>query len=268
MRIRFGLLLVCLLAVGIPGASAQFRASDPAPAENFKVELGAMLWTPTPVLNIQTGALAAIGESEVDFVKEFAIENKRFTEYRIVAKAGRKHKIRFNYVPFEYNEETTLSRTVTFGGRTFTVGLPATADLKWQMWKFGYEWDAVVADRGFFGIIGELKHNKISASLSSPLGAELTEATAPVPTIGVIGRGYPARNVSVTAEFTGFKVPGGFSDEFNARLFDLDIYGTVNFGRTVGVQLGYRSVVAEYLVEDDAGNLEMKGIYFGGLLRF
>jgi hypothetical protein len=268
MRIRIGLLLVCLLIVGVPHASAQFRAPDPAPAENFNIELGAMFWKPTPVLNIQTGALAAIGESEVDFVREFAIENKRFTEYRIVAKPGRKHKIRFNYIPFEYNEEATLSRTITFGGRTFDVGVLATADLKWQMWKFGYEWDAFVSDRGFFGIIGELKHNKISADLNSAIGSELTEATAPVPTVGIIGRAYPSRNVSVTAEFTGFKVPGGFSDEFNAKLFDLDIYGTANFGRNVGIQLGYRSLVAEYLVDEDAGNLEMKGIYFGGLLRF
>lgn len=268
MRISLGSVLVCLLVAGVSPASAQFRAPDPAPGEDFKLEVGAMLWTPTPELNIQTGGLAAIGESEVDFVKEFGIEDKRFTEYRIVAKPGRKHKLRFNYIPIEYMEEATLSRTVTFGGRTFTVGLPATGELKWQMWKYGYEWDPVVGDRGFFGIIGELKYNKIFASVSSPLDTEITEATAPIPTIGIIGRGYPSKNVSVTAEFTGFKVPDFFSDEFEAKIYDFDIYATINFGRAVGIQGGYRSLVAEYLVEDDAGTLRMKGLYFGGLLRF
>jgi hypothetical protein len=267
MRMRSVLPIVCLLVAARP-VEAQFNVADPAPGEDFRVEVGAMLWTPTPELSVQTGALAAIGASQVDFVQEFGIENKRFTEYRVVIKPGRKHKIRFNYLPVEYTAEATLQRTVSFGGRTFTVGLPAAAALEWKMWKFGYEWDIVARDRGFFGIIGELKYNEISASLASQFGTELAEASAPVPTIGVIGRGYPARNVSITAEFTGFKVPDSLREDFDATLFDFDLYATINFGRSVAVQGGYRSVVAEYLVEDDAGDLKLKGLYFGGLLRF
>jgi hypothetical protein len=74
--------------------------------------------------------------------------------------------------------------------------------------------------------------------------------------------------VSITGEFTGFKVPDSLSDEFEAKLYDFDIYATVSFGRTLGVQAGYRSLTAEYLVDDDAGELKLKGPYFGGVLRF
>ena len=49
---------------------------------------------------------------------------------------------------------------------------------------------------------------------------------------------------------------------------DFDIYATLNFGKNVGVQGGYRSVVAEYLVDDDQGDLKLKGTYFGGVVRF
>ena len=268
MRMRVALAAICLLWLSSSPAAAQFNVSDPAPGEDFRVEIGAMLWTPTPELRIQTGALAAIGSTQVDFVQEFGIENKRFTEYRVVIKPGRKHKIRFNYVPIKYSAEATLTRTITFGGRTFTVGLPATADLEWKLWRIGYEWDIVAADRGFFGIIGELKQNRVTANVASTFGVETAEATAPVPAIGVIGRGYPAENVSITAEFTGFKVPDSFTDELDAKIFDFDIYATINFGRSVGVQGGYRSIVAEYLVDDDAGDFKLKGWYFGGLLRF
>jgi hypothetical protein len=51
-------------------------------------------------------------------------------------------------------------------------------------------------------------------------------------------------------------------------MFDMDIYGTINLGRYLGVQFGYRSVTADYAVEQDAGDLAMKGTYFGGLIRF
>lgn len=267
MRNRIAV-IACVLAVSAGAAEAQFNVSDPAPGENFNVEIGAMLWQPTPTLIVQTGALAAFGSTRVDFVNEFGIEDKRFTEYRIVAKAGRKHKLRFGYIPIIYSETATLTRTITFGDRTFTVGTPTTADLEWKMWKAGYEWDIVARDRGFFGVIGELKYNEINASLTSAFGVEAAQAKAPVPTVGVIGRGYPHKMVSITGEFTGFKMPDSLSEEFEASLYDFDIYATVSFGRHVGVQAGYRSLTADYLVDEDAGELKMKGPYFGGVVRF
>ena len=57
-------------------------------------------------------------------------------------------------------------------------------------------------------------------------------------------------------------------DDADAKVLDLDLYGTVNFGSHVGAQLGYRSLTADYLFDEDAGDLELKGWYFGGLLRF
>jgi hypothetical protein len=259
-------------------ADAQFRVADPASGEKFHVELGLMFWSPTPEILIQTGALAALGESEVDFVQEFNIEKKRFNEFRGVIKAGKKHKLRVSHVLMEYNESATLQRTIVFGGQTFPVSVPATADLSWRLWRFGYEYDFVTRDRALIGFITELKYNDVSAALSATgFGSELTEVTAPIPTVGVIARAYPHKHVSITAEFTGFKMPGFIGsrisdtlsgDDFDAKMYDFDLYGTVNFGPYVAAQLGYRSVIADYLVDDDAGDLKMKGVYFGGLLRF
>jgi hypothetical protein len=259
-------------------ADAQFRVADPASGEKFHVELGLMFWSPTPEILIQTGALAAIGESEVDFVQEFNIENKRFNEFRGVIKAGKKHKVRVSHVLMEYSESATLQRTIVFGGQTFPVSVPATADLSWRLWRFGYEWDFVTRDRGLIGFITELKYNDVSAALSATgFGSELTEVTAPIPTIGIIARAYPHKHVSITAEFTGFTMPGFIGsrisdslsgDDFDAKMYDFDLYGTVNFGPYVAAQGGYRSIVADYLVDDDAGDLKMKGMYFGGLVRF
>jgi hypothetical protein len=267
--------LFCLLLSA--RADAQFRVADAAPGENFVVELGLMFWEPTPDLRIQTGSLAALGENEVDFVQEFGIENERFREFRSVFKAARKHKIRVSHVVAEYDADVILQRTITFGGQTFPVSVPATADLQWRVWRFGYEWDFVAMDRGVIGLITELKVNTVSVDLEAiGVGSELTEVSAPVPTIGGIFRVYPHKHFSLTAELTGFKVPGfiakkitdAIDDDADAKVFDLDLYGTVNFGRHVGAQLGYRSLTADYVFDEDAGDLELKGWYFGGLVRF
>ena len=278
MRICVRAVVLVLLLSG-NRAEAQFSVPDPAPAEHFTLELGLAFWTPTPELLVQTGALAQLGESEVDLVREFAIENQRFRDFAVTLKAGRKHKIRFNYLKMEYDEAAVLQRSFTFGGQTFPVSVPATTLLTWDLWRFGYEWDFVAMDRGLLGIIVDLKYNRIDAELAAEgIGATVTEATAPVPTLGFIARVYPHRAFSITTEFTGFSVPGfigdrisdslGDDDDFEAKLYEFDVYGTLNFGRHLGVQGGYRRLSAEYLVDDDAGDLTLKGWYWGGLLRF
>jgi hypothetical protein len=42
----------------------------------------------------------------------------------------------------------------------------------------------------------------------------------------------------------------------------------VNFNDHVGAQAGYRSLTVFYNIEEDAGDLKLKGLYFGGTLRF
>jgi len=42
----------------------------------------------------------------------------------------------------------------------------------------------------------------------------------------------------------------------------------VNFTDNVGAQGGYRSFDVIYKVENDNGDLQLKGLYFGGVLRF
>jgi hypothetical protein len=271
------LLATILLSATIAAqAEAQFNVPDPAPAENFHVELGLMFWKPNPGIEIQTGGLAAAGIPGVDFVREFGLLDDRFAEFRSVLKTGRKHKFRIAHVNFDYFEQTTAQRTISFGGATFPVTVPVTADLNWDLWRFGYEYDFVAGDRGLVGFITELKHNHLTADLSaSGFGGQSTDVTAPIITLGVIGRVYPHRTFSVTAEYTGFKVFGWvkpltdrIAEDLDASMSDFDIYGTVNFGGHVGAQFGYRSVTGSYAVDDDEGDLKMKGPYFGGILRF
>ncbi len=257
--------------LSIPAALFVFCAlSAPAQAqvlqaEDHVVELGVMSWTPSPELSIWADARPGSTVGPVDFVQEFGIEDKMFPEFR--AAIGRSHKLRLSYVTFEYAEEATIQRTFTFQSRTFTVGAPATADVKWDLWKFGYEWDFVSRDRGFFGLIADVKYNAIDASVDSPVlrSTATADVAAPVPTIGVIGRGYVLPTVAITGEFTALSIS---RDEFEAKFIDFDINGTVSFGRHLGAQAGYRSVEVHYLNDGNAGDLKMRGPYFGGVLRF
>jgi len=221
-----------------------------------------MFWKPAPDVILTSGTLG----TPVDFVNTFAVEKKRLRDYRLVLKPARKHKIRFSSTPIDYDGTATLAQTIRFRGQTYSIGIPTTAELKWTLMRIGYEWDPIASSRGFVGVFGDLKYNKMNAQLSAPLVVTQTfERNVAVPTIGGIARGYLSSNVSATAEFTGIKLD---RNNFNAKFYDFDVYGTANFGRTFGLQLGYRSVTVDYDIDSDAGDLKLKGLYFGAAIRF
>jgi hypothetical protein len=252
-------------------AEAQFTppASDVA-AENFHIELGLMFWQPTPELTLTTGDVRV---GTVDFVSEFGIGDERFREIRAVLKAGRKHKLRFAFVPIKYDQDAVLRRSIVFQNLSFPVAANANATINWDVYRFGYEWDIIARSHGFVGLITEVKYNKVQANVSatgSVLGQSQTlsaavDQTAPVPTIGGIARGYLGEYVSVTGEFTGLKLD---RDEFRAKFYDFDIYGAAHLGKNAGVQAGYRSIDVDFLVDGDEGTMKMTGPYFGGFVRF
>ena len=270
MKLRCGVSIsVCLGVILLAGpASAQGGLSEPATGETYRVEIAGALFTPTPTLLITSEGLGIPGD-QIDFVQEFELENNTFKQLRIALRPGRKHKLRYEFVPIRYEKETTISRSFVFNGQRFNVSLPVLAELKWNAMRFSYEWDFVYTDYGFVGLVLDLKYTDVEAALTNSLiGREFARAQAPIPAIGGTGRVYVVPNVSITGEFTMFRLPESFDEDYRARYYDFDLYGTVNFTDHFGVQAGYRSLTVFYQIETDAGDLKMKGLYFGAAVRF
>jgi hypothetical protein len=264
--------VLCLasLLTAVP-ARAQYGfqgLSDPATGETYHVEIGGYLWNPTPTVLITSESLGIVG-TRIDFVEDFQIEKQTFRQLKVVLRPGRKHKFRFEYTPIRYsNDNAVLRRSIVFNGQRFDVALPVAAEMKWNAMRFGYEWDFVYRDRGFVGLVLEAKHTDVQATVANILvGEEFVSAKAPIPAIGLIGRGYVVPNVSITGEFTAFRLPD-VDENYQGNFYDFDLYGTVNFSDHFGVQAGYRAVTVFYRVDEDEGDLKVKGLYFGGVLRF
>ena len=66
----------------------------------------------------------------------------------------------------------------------------------------------------------------------------------------------------------GISIPESINADYKAHYFDFDLYGTVNFNRYVGAQVGYRSIDVGYKFKKDEGTFKMKGLYFGGVARY
>ena len=78
---------------------------------------------------------------------------------------------------------------------------------QFKTWRFGYEYDFLYKPRGFLGVILDVKVTDVNVGLNSPIGDEFAKALAPIPTIGAVGRVYPAKNLALNGEFGYFRVP-------------------------------------------------------------
>ena len=257
-------------AVAAP-ASAQYGARPMASArsvgETYHVEVFVGLWNPTPDIVLSSEALGIIG-TDIDFVTDLGIEKKQFGDLRIVLRPSTKSKFHISFTPVTYSATKTLTRDIIFNAQRYRVSLPVESELNWKQWRFGYEWDFVYRERGFVGLLVDVKYTDVQATLSSALvGSEFAHARAPIPAIGGIGRYYVMPNVAVTFELSALKVPK-IQDEYEATFIDWDLNGTFNYNDHIGGQVGFRSLNVDYLFEKDAGDMVLRGLYFGAVARF
>jgi hypothetical protein len=261
--------IVC--AAGLVGlaapASAQYGARGlgrPVAGENYHVELSLNLWNPEREIVIASESLGIVGTS-IDAVADLGFEKKTFRDFRVVLRPSRKFKFRFGYTPIKYEADTILSRTIVFNGQRYDVGLPVQSQFDWKAWRFGLQYDFLYAERGFLGFVAEAKYTDVNVELNSPITSEFANVKAPIPTIGVAGRVYVARNVAINGELTGLKL--AYEDN-EGTYVDFDLGATVNIGNHFGVQGGYKSLNVDYVIDDDLGDFNLKGLYFGGTVRF
>jgi hypothetical protein len=263
--------LSAVLSLSATPALAQFQprmtGNQPPPAEIYHVEGYAGFWGPTADMSMSSESLGIPG-SQINFKNDLGLSDQRFGEVRLVLRPARKHKFRFQYIPIEYAQSAQVQRDIVFNGQLFQANLPVNSVLSWQAYRFTYEFDFLTKDTWYAGFVLDFKQTDLKATLTTPLVEEFRHYAAPIPAIGGTFRVYPIPSVSVTGEVTIFNLPDNVVKNTDARYVDVDFYGTYNFGRHLGAQIGYRSFDLGYSDRSFLGDLKLKGLYFGAVARY
>jgi hypothetical protein len=264
--------LAALLFLPATPALAQFqlRPMDdgiPALGELYHIEASAGFWTPAADMAIASESLGIVG-TVIDFKQDLGLTDKRFREVHLVLRPARKHKFRFQYIPIRFVQSTVAARDLVFNGQRFAVNLPVNSELDWKAYRFGYEFDFLVRDTWYAGFVLDFKQTDVRATLATPIIEEFRHIAAPIPALGGTGRYYILPNVSITGEVTIFRLPENVIRDTTGRYIDVDFYGTMNFNRYLGAQLGYRSFDVGYSTDDELGDFRLKGFYFGAVARY
>ena len=260
------------LLVAAP-ASAQYQPrplNDPATGERYHIEAAASVWFPGANIALSSESLGIPG-SLIDFKQELGLTDRRLPAFEVQLRPARSHKFRFEFIPIDFTQTTTLPQSVVFNGQLYHLGLGVNSVLDWKAFRFGYEYDFIVKNQGFVGVIGELKYTNVTATLAAPAVGlnEFDHAQAPIPALGGIGRYYVVPNISITGELTASKLPNNLVKDSSGHYVDLNVYGTLNFTDNIGVKAGYRSMDLGYaFMTTDSGSFTLKGLYVGAVLRY
>lgn len=243
--------------------------SNPATGETYHVEVTGILWKPDPKATVR-GEQFGISGTDISLADDLGVAKKRFKEIRLVLRPARKHKFRIDYIPISYSSTTRLTRTLVFNGQRYDTGRTVTTDFQWKAARLGYEYDFIYRDRGFLGFLAEAKYTSVKTTLDAGTGgpSEFSRVRAPIPAIGLIARVYPASNVALTGEISGFRLPKSINKDYQGRYADVDVNVMLNFTDQAGFTIGYRSLNVFYQLKRDNAHFDLRGLYFGGTLRY
>jgi hypothetical protein len=267
---------VALVAAVAAPAAAQYSApkmnapksgeSDVAVGEKYHIQVNGDFWNPTVHGEIASSQFGRPG-TLISFENDFKFQQTRFKEFGVELRATRRNKFYAQYTPITYSSDTTFTRVIEFNGQKFDLNVPVQTSYDWKVWRIGYEIDVVSLPRGFVGLLFEARMTDFGASLKSPGTTEFTRAQAPLPALGIIGRAYPIKNLSITAQISGIKFPD-VSPDYKGSYSDANIYGTYNINNYAGVQAGWKRVTTNVVIKKDSGDTLFKGIWFGAVVRY
>ena len=214
------------------------RAADLSDPEAFHVEISGAAWILNTSGHIQSGALP------IDLRSDLGVEQNTPTFFgKLVVKPARRHRIVVEGTPFDLHGRQTVTRSITYRGRTFDVSDTVVSNASLTYIFAGYQYDVVSRPAGHLGFeIGGTYLNATGALRGLQSGITSTQSQA---------AGLPL----VGAEFRVSPLPGHPVIELNGEakgmaLGDYGHYvqGTANLGIRLGhltFEGGYRIVGAD-----------------------
>jgi hypothetical protein len=203
--------------------------------------------------------------SVISFEQDFDFRNEIGYEIRFTHRtASGKHKFQGSFAKTDWNRETTLSRSFTFRGETFTANLNTQAELTLNTFRvmYAYRWGNEKFRIGPMFDMGVIKTSlDLSAQTNSGTRSGSGSISKFAATIGYDLDWDPTPRINIFNNLGAIRFQG-------ERLFHVEggarIYVTKNFGFSGGYK------AERYRVEKDLDFLKVvaHGPFFGGLFRF
>ena len=175
-----------------------------------------------------------------------------------------KHKFTVEYGRDNWDQERTLTRTLTFRGQTYVANAAATMDVRVRTFlaRYAYRWGTEKVRFGPMASVGVINTNvDLTGTTASGTRTSSGQITKVAATVGYDVEGYPTEKIMLFHNLGAIAFQGEhlLHAEGGIKVFPARQWGVVG---------GYR--FARYKLEDgnDFLTIRTHGPFFGGLFRF
>ncbi len=206
--------------------------------------------------------------SDVDLEQELGL-SKSDSVFRIDGyyRFAPKHQINFSAFDLSRSASRQIQTQINWKNTVFPIDTVLNSDFDLAIYKIDYTWRFLQRDNGYLGLTGGLYVADFAINVFDPLTSrlELSEATAPLPVIGLRGKYDFSGKWSFRADGEFFFFEYG---DWDGSLYD--IYAGLEYGlfKHMGIGIGVNSVKMNLGVTkpDLTGDLDWE--YSGALVFF
>ena len=253
-------------SIGLASMLLALAASPGAAQERPRFTVEGWLWQG----DLEASARVSDGElgTVFDFKEDLGLADEDIPEGRLTWATGPRSRVRLGYLEVGYAGDATVTRTIEFGGETYTVGTRVVTALDKQYARLGWTWQFVETAGGAFrfGTLLELKALAIDARLAAPdLADPVREAESLdgiLPTLGIAIDVVPHRGVEI------FIAGAGLDAGDRGSMFDAEAGIRVFPLANLGLLASYRVLDLRLDDDPDYAKLRIEGPFFGLSLRF
>lgn len=206
--------------------------------------------------------------TDIRFKEDLGLQDANFPEGRLSYYGRGRSHIHFSYTPIDYAGETTINRTLVFGGRQYTVGARVLSEFEIQHLQLGWAWQFLNIREGAFKLgpvlagQGFLFRGRLRAPDLQPAVDQEEELMGGLPTVGLAMDINPHRRVNLFADVSGIKL-GKYG------YFVTSDAGVKIMPARVGFfTVGYRNFNLDLKNEPDFARVILRGVFVGGGARF
>jgi hypothetical protein len=203
--------------------------------------------------------------THIDARRDLGIPDTNFPSGNFTWLHGRS-RLRFDYTPIDYAGDQTVTRTVLFGGREYTVGTRVVPDVEVRHLQLGWSYSVVKLRDGVFrlGPLAELNGLFLRGSLTAPTPSlqRAEDLKIGLPTVEALLTIQPHRAIEITAQAAGTKVGdyGSFvGSEAAVR---------VRPWEHAVLTAGYRTFNLNAVVKPDFAHIRLRGPFVGAGFHF
>ena len=256
-------LLVLGTHAGSHAAAQESWSVHPALTDRWSLQLGAYFpkVETTAYLNSTTRARG----TDISFEDDLGLDDRKGT-FSVLGsvRLGERWKIEAEYLSLDRDSSRSISRTLNWGDRTYTLGTVVGGEFDSNIYRLSAGYSFVKNNQVELGAVLGLHVTDFKLSLNaSGVGGQTGDALAPLPTVGLYGAYAVTPRWLLSGRLDYFSL--NYND-YDGQLVNFNVGVDYRFTRNFGIGLGYRHVDYDVTVSKNKYNGGINYKFSGPLL--